>query len=290
MNRSDTHLDAMLRHLGAAYYESMHGRAAPDDVSRALDQVAEHMGERPGGPASAVRGRAHGRRQHGPHPLEHHGRWHSRIRDIMTTDVVTVDRITPYKEIVQKLTEHQISGMPVLIMGRHVAGVVSEGDLIAAEAESADGGRSGLAKVLHRGRADDAHRPLTAADLMTAPAVTIHPDATISAAARLMTTHQVRRLPVVDPDGALIGLVSRRDLLRLFLRKDEDIARQVGELLAEILPADQPDIKVTVHNGVVTLDGTAALDGQQDLLPVALRLIRDIDGVIDVRSHVNVAG
>jgi CBS domain-containing protein len=287
MSRTDMHLDAMLRHLGAAYYESLHGRAAPQDVSRALDQVAEHMGEKSAGRAQ---GRSHGSRQH-PQPLpEHHGQWHSRVRDIMTTSVVTVDRITSYKEIAEKLAEHQISGMPVLILGRHVAGVVSEGDLIAAQARRPDGSRSGLAKALHHGENQNAHPALTADDLMTSPAITIHPDATIATAARVMTTHHVRRLPVVNPDGKLVGLVSRRDLLRLFLRDDADIGRQVQELLAEILPADQPDIKVTVHSGVVTLAGTAVLDGQHELLDVALRLIRDVDGVVDVRSKIGAGG
>jgi CBS domain-containing protein len=283
MSRRDMYLDGMLRHLGAAYYESLHGRAAPDDVSRALEQVAEHMGEKPAG-------RARGSRQQGQPLPEHHGRWHSRVRDIMTTSVVTADRITSYKEIAEKLAEHQISGMPVLILGRHVAGVVSEGDLIAAQVKRLDARRPGLGRALHHGQAQDVHPPLTAGDLMTSPAITIHPDATIAAAARLMTTHHIRRLPVVDPDGKLVGLVSRRDLLRLFLRDDADIGRQVQELLAEILLADQPDIKVTVHSGVVTLAGTAMLDGQHELLDVALRLIRDVDGVVDVRNKIGAGG
>jgi CBS domain-containing protein len=281
MSRTDMHLDAMLRHLGAAYYESLHGRAAQADVSRALHQVAEQMGEQP-----TRRAQAHPRRPR-QHPLpQHHGRWRSRVRDIMTTSVVTVDRITPYKEIAEKLAEHQISGMPVLILGRHVAGVVSEGDLLAAQVKRLEPGRSGLARALHHGESQNSHPALTAGDLMTSPAITIHPDATIATAARVMTTHHVRRLPVVEPDGKLIGLVSRRDLIRLFLRDDADISRQVQELLAEVLPADQPDIKVIVNTGVVTLAGAAVLDGQRELLDVALRLISDVDGVVDVRNKI----
>src|SRR5215468_2865300 len=132
MSRNDAHLDAMLRHLGAAYYDSLHGRAAQADVARALDSVASHLGEEFPGHTPAAG-------QHAPGSRHHHGRWHSRVRDVMTTSVVTVDRITPYKEIARMLTEHRISGVPVLTMGRHVAGVVSEGDLLAARARNTGG-------------------------------------------------------------------------------------------------------------------------------------------------------
>src|SRR5437899_1944127 len=105
MSRRDLYLDGMLRHLGAAYYDSLHGRAAPADVTRAVNSVAEHMGEKPEGVPTSAEDRPQGRPQH-------HGRFHSRVRDVMTTNVVTVDRITPYKEIVTVLAEHQISGVP----------------------------------------------------------------------------------------------------------------------------------------------------------------------------------
>jgi CBS domain-containing protein len=277
MNRRDTHLDAMLRHLGAAYYDSLHGRAAPADVTRALDRVTEQIGDhqtRAAGRRSVATGQQPGGRP------QHHGRWHSRVRDVMTTSVVTVDRITSYKEIVSKLAEHQVSGLPVLVMGRRVVGVVCEGDLIAAR----DRRRSpGQGRWLPWRKGGEQHQYLTAEQLMTSPAVTIHPDATISAAARLMNARHVRRLPVVDQDGKLIGIVSRRDLLSLFLRPDAAIARQVHELLAEILPAGSSGIEVGVHGGVVTLTRKpdAAADGE-DLLPVAVRLAWDIDGVVDV--------
>lgn len=284
MTRRDAHLDAMLRHLGAAYYDSLHGRAAPGDVTRALDTVAERIGDKTAHTAAGPAGPA-GRQHHAkPH---HHGRWHSRVRDVMTSSVVTVDRITPYKEIVSKLADHEISGLPVLVMGRRVAGVVSEGDLIAASERHH---ASGQGSRLPWRKGSKEHQDLTAEQLMTAPAVTIHPDATISAAARLMNGRHVRRLPVVDADGTLIGIVSRRDLLSLFLRPDAEIARQVHELLAEILPAGPSGIKATVRGGVVTLTRKpgAAADGE-DLLPVAVRLAWDIDGVVDVIDQTDAA-
>lgn len=279
MSRRDMYLDAMLRHLGAAYYDSLHGRAAPADVTRAVDQVAERMGEQPGTatPASQL---ASGHVAH--------GRAHARVRDVMTTSVLTVDRLTSYKEIAGLLVQHEISGMPVLALGRHVVGVVAEGDLIAARASRpGQGGRAGWLRLgAGRGRP---HLSLTAGELMTAPPVTIRPDATVAAAARVMNAHNVGRLPVVDGKGNLAGLVSRRDLIRIFLRPDAEIAHQVGQLLTEILPTGPDAIRVAVHEGVVTLTGRLAQDDQRDLAGDAERLARDIDGVVDVINKISPA-
>ena len=283
MSRRDANFDAMLRHLGAAYYDSLHGRAAPADVARAVDSIADHMGEAPvHQPAAVTLTAGHkdpGARRH------HHGRWNSRVRDVMTTSVVTVDRITPYKEIASKLSEHQISGLPVLTMGRHVAGVVSEGDLLAARDHNPMA-RHGLR---HRLDSRKQHQGRTAEQLMTSPAVTTYPDATIAGAARQMNAHHVRSLPVVDPDGKLIGIVGRRDLLSVFLRPDAEIARQVDEILADLLPGGPTGIEVTVHNGVVILSGQPELAAENDLIPVAVRLAWDVDGVVDVVNKVGTA-
>jgi CBS domain-containing protein len=203
----------------------------------------------------------------------------------MTTSVITVDRITPYKEIAGLLAAHEISGVPVLTMGRHVAGVVSEGDLLAAR-DRYPVARSRWAPWRTRRKQ---HQGLTAGQLMTSPAVTIHPDATIAGAARLMNAQRVRRLPVVDPDGKLIGIVSRRDLLSVFLRPDADIECQVGEILTELLPRDPAGIQVAVRNGVVSLSGQPGRPAENDLIPVVVRLAWDVDGVIDVVDKVGLA-
>jgi CBS-domain-containing membrane protein len=281
MTHRDAHMDAMLRHLGAAYYESLHGRASAADVARARAVIEETMAEQP---ATAARP-GDGKKQGGTPPTEahHHGRWHSTVRDVMTTDVVTVDRITQYKEIAQQLAEHKISAVPVLIMGRHVAGVVSEADLLAAEDQTARRARTGRTGVLPRTRRQAAQHPkLTAEELMTKPAITIHPDAPIPRAAAVMRNNHVKRLPVVDSSGKLLGIVSRRDLLSVFLRPDAQIEAEVRELLTEILFADPAAITVAVHGGVVTLLGQPGEQDHHDLIPVAIRLIWDIDGVVDV--------
>jgi CBS domain-containing protein len=122
------------------------------------------------------------------------------------------------------------------------------------------GGLSGRAR---RDRAKA--RARTAGQLMTSPAITIHPDAPLSAAARLMNAHHIRRLPVVNAAGDLAGVVSRRDLMKVFLRPDEEITAEVSGVLVQILPEDAGQVTAGVSDGVVTLDG--ALD-DQDLVPV----------------------
>jgi len=279
-------MDAMLLHLGAAYYESLHGRASAADVARARAVIEETMAEQP---ASAARP-GDRRKQGGTPPTEahHHGRWHSTVRDVMTTEVVTVDRITSYKAIARLLAEHKISAVPVLIMGRHVAGVVSEADLLAAQDQTARRARTGRTGLLPRKRRQAAQHPkLTAEELMTKPAITIHPDAPIPRAAALMRNHHIKRLPVTDPSGKLLGIVSRRDLMSVFLRPDAQIAAEVRELLAEILFADPGTVTVAVHGGVVTLHGQPGQQDHHDLIPVAIRLIWDIDGVVDVVDKVS---
>ena len=284
MPRTDIHLDAMLRHLGAAYYESLHGRASAADVARALGNVEERLDETGSGDRSAAAhparaARAHAKAAHGDR--EAHG-WARRVSDVMTTSVITVDRITPYKEVAQLLAEHRISGVPVLKMGREVVGVVTEADLLREQ-------HGAVRRLRLAGRQSwwpgTARRPaLTAGELMTSPAITIGRDATIPAAARLMSTHHLRRLPVTDEKGRLVGVVSRRDLISVFLRPDADIAADIRKVLADILLAEPGEADVTVHNGIVKLTGT--LDPKTgphgDLIPVAIRVMWDVDGVVDI--------
>ncbi len=289
MPRTDVHIDGMLRHLGAAYYESLHGRATRADVIRALDTVEEHLNEQHTARHAGDRHLAGEHRvdQDGAR-LSHPRGWSRRVSDVMTKSVVTVDRITPYKEIARLLAEHRISGLPVLKMGREVIGVVTEADLLAAEDK--------VQRSLHtagrrpRWRQRQQHPALTAGELMTTPAITIGRHATIPAAARVMNARHIRRLPVVDEDGRLAGIVSRRDLLSVFLRPDENIAADIRRLLDEVLLAQPGEADVTVREGIATLTGT--LDPKTgphgDLIPVAIKLMWGVDGVVDIIDHLGV--
>jgi CBS domain-containing protein len=286
MARTDVHLDAMLRHLGAAYYDSLHGRATRHDVTRALEAVEEQVKARqrraPGG-ATASAGVRRTRQDGGqPSAVRHI----PRVRDVMTKKVVTVDRLTPLSDIVRLLTEHRISGVPVVMMGRRVAGVVSEADLLALEDEEVRKARM-HANATGRWRRPlrRAHWGLTAGALMNAPAVTTYPEATIPHAAQIMASRHIRRLPVVGEDGRLIGIVTRRDLLSVFLRPDDEIAGCVRELLDDVLPVDPGNITATVRNGIVILTGDLEAPEDRELIPVAIRLIWDVDGVIDLSNR-----
>lgn len=277
MTRRDIHLDAMLRHLGAAYYDSLQGRTARGEVRRAVEQVASELGDEsaargPGTPGSADQMHSH------------HGRLHCRVRDVMATNPVAVDLVAPFKDIAGILVERRISGVPVVMRSGHVAGMVTEGDLLRARDKHVYARRRWTG-TLRYGTDRDRYLRLTAEQLMTAPAITIHPDATMARAADVMNLHRVRRLPVVDADGNLLGVVNRRDLLTVFLAPDEEIARQVRELLAEMIPEDRNPISVGVRGGIVTLTGHFDGAAPRPQLDEAIDLAWDVDGVVDIIDH-----
>lgn len=277
MTRRDLHLDTMLRHLGAAYYETLQGRGARDDVRRAVARVASQLADE-----SAAHGPGTAGSPERVH--KHHGRLHCRVRDVMATHVVSVPRTMMFKDIAQVLVEHRISGAPVLMRSGRVVGMVTEGDLLRARDRHVEARRRWTGT--HRYGTDrDRFLRLSAEKLMTSPAVTICPGATIAAAAEVMNLHRVRRLPVVDTDGKLLGVVNRRDLLNVFLVPDEDISRQVGELLAEIMPESPVPIEATVRGGIVTLTGEPDATAPRAQVAETIDLAWDIDGVIDVIDH-----
>lgn len=276
MTRQDMHLNAMLRHLGAAYYDSLHGRAARREVRRAVEQVASQLGDES---AAHGPGTSDSRQVH-----EHHGRVHCRVRDVMAADVVTIEPATPFKEVARILVERRISGAPVRMHSGRLAGMVTEGDLLRAQDRHLDSKRRWTG-ALRYATDRDRYRRLTAEQLMTSPAVTIHPDATIGAAADVMNLYHVRRLPVVDSDGTLLGVVNRRDLLNVFLVPDEQIMRQVAELLAEIIPEDHAPITATVRGGIVTLAGEPDAAVPRARVSEVISLAWDIDGVVDIIDH-----
>jgi CBS domain-containing protein len=195
---------------------------------------------------------------------------HAYVRDIMTTGVVTVRPDTPYREIAAMFREHQVSGFPVTAKDGTVIGVVSESDLLALAA-----GRQ------HRGHcADD---QATAGDLMTHPAVTIGPDDLVQTAARVMHSRRLQRLPVVDRDGRLEGVVSRSDVLSVFRRGDEEIRREITQdLIADGFFTDPARFTVTVHNGIVTLEGEP---GSAVLAAGIAGQVEHLEGVVAVRDR-----
>jgi CBS domain-containing protein len=204
-----------------------------------------------------------------------------KIGELMTTDPVAVGPETPLKDVAAILLAHRISGVPVIGERLEVLGVVSEADIIAkAAGPGTDGPR--IISWLLGDRHVDAQKitARTAAEAMGSPAITVGVADTVAEAARLMTEHGIKRLPVVEND-ILIGIVTRTDLVRAFTRSDEEIVKEIRELLVETLWLHEPDLDVRVERGEVLLTGHMQRRSDAELLA---RLARRVPGVVDVRS------
>ncbi|MEU8619605.1 CBS domain-containing protein [Streptomyces sp. NPDC048623] len=203
------------------------------------------------------------------------------VADVMTRKVVAVEPGAEFKEIVTAMERWKVTALPVVEGEGRVVGVVSEADLLLKE-EFHDH-RLGLVEQLRNLEATAKAGSRRAKDLMTRPAVTIGPDASLPRAARTMASHRVKRLPVVDDQGVIQGIVSRSDLLKVFLRPDEDLAAEVRRDVVEpLFPLSGARVAVRVDGGVVTLSGEVR---DTALVPVATRLARAVEGVVDVRCE-----
>ncbi|MGH4030409.1 CBS domain-containing protein [Actinomycetota bacterium Odt1-20B] len=207
----------------------------------------------------------------------------SKIGSVMTSEVVRVGYDTPFKEVARLLHEHRISGLPVVDVDEKVIGVISETDLLARQTTEPDltEHRVRWPHFTAGSRAVRARkRARTAGRLMSRPAVTTRAEDTIAEAARTMAHHRVERLPVVDEKDRLVGIVTRRDLLQVFLRPDEDLRRDViEEVLVRTLWLGPGAISVEVQEGVITLRGQLE---RRSAVSVAVRMAQQIDGVVAV--------
>ena len=205
------------------------------------------------------------------------------VSDVMTHTVVAVGRDAPFKDIVKLMEQWKVSALPVLEGEGRVVGVVSEADLLPKE-EFRGSDPDPYTQVR---RLSDLAKAgaVTAGELMTAPAVTVHADSTLAQAARIMALRKVKRLPVVNDEGLLEGVVSRADLLKVFLREDNDIADEIRRDIVDVLfPAPVEPIHVMVAEGVVTLTGKVS---DTTMIPMTVRLARAVEGVVDVDCHIS---
>jgi CBS domain-containing protein len=208
------------------------------------------------------------------------------VGDVMTRTVVVVEADAPFKRIVQLLDEYRISALPVVTKDGWLVGVVSEGDLLLKEERVGREDREPRVLRTRRHRTDAAKSEgTTAADLMTTPAVTTTSDATLPEAARLLHRYHIKRLPVVTSTGVVEGIVSRADLLRVFLRTDDEIRREVAADVVERTMWIEPDtVRVSVAAGVVRLEGQLE---QKSHVPILVKLVRAVDGVVDVDDRLS---
>jgi CBS domain-containing protein len=204
------------------------------------------------------------------------------VKDVMFALPLWVSETASFREIAAKLHECRVSAFPVLDADGKVTGVVSEADLLVKEAVQGEPGgvRGLLAGLVHHAERAKA-AGVTAADLMTSPAVTVGPDDTVEHAARLMFTRKIKRLPVVDAGGRLVGIISRADVLAVFDRPDAEIR---AEIMSQVIAgrSEPSRYSVIVKDGMVTLEGnpeTVAIG--HDLVSRA----RHVEGAVAVRDH-----
>jgi CBS domain-containing protein len=202
------------------------------------------------------------------------------VGDVMTREVVTIRETSGYKEVLEALATNALSAVPVVDDEGHVLGVVSEADLLH-KIEFA--GSDAHARLFERKRVRRAREKAgadIAKDLMSTPAVIVSAAVPVAVAAKMMDAERVKRLPVIDENLRLVGIVSRGDLLRLYLRDDESIRSEIiKEVLLRTLWIDPSDLTIEVERGIVTLDGELERHSQ---VPIVVQLVASVAGVVDV--------
>ncbi|WP_431961457.1 CBS domain-containing protein [Actinacidiphila sp. bgisy160] len=208
--------------------------------------------------------------------------YHRNVGDLMTKAVVSIRPDTPFKEIAKLLAERDVTAVPVVDEGNRPVGVVSEADLLRKEAGQPD--PAGLLPARHPRPGERSRIAATTAEgLMSSPPVVARPEWSVVEAARIMEHRGVKRLPVVDETGRLVGVVSRADLLRVFLRRDSAIREEItGDLLVRTLGLAPGAVTVQVVDGKVSLEGVV---DRRSLVPVVTELCRGVDGVVDVEAR-----
>jgi CBS domain-containing protein len=201
----------------------------------------------------------------------------------MSTPVVHVPPNTPVKAIAELLLSERVSAVPVVDPHGHLLGLVSEEDILIKLIDPSAGAHvpwltgGHLPHEFHRRR-----EARTAAELMSAPVTCVHPDTTLRQAAKTMYLRRLKRLPVID-GSSLVGIVSRSDLLRVYLKPDEHLRRHAEHLLHGALGLGAGAVRVSVVEGVVTLEGEVATHSEADLIA---RMLRRLEGVVGVEVRV----
>lgn len=208
------------------------------------------------------------------------------VRDVMNPDPVTVTTRTSFKELVALLTREGLGAVPVLSRRGDVAGIVTEADLLKKQGLQPVAGAPRPVRRAYRARWSRATGDC-AGEVMSTRPVTIRPDAAVVEAARLMDRQHCGCLPVTESSGKLVGTVTVRDLLRVFLRPDSQIMADVAtELEAGRFAVGPDSLTADVADGVVTVSGQVR---RKSMLPLVLAVIRGVDGVVDVEGQLTYA-
>jgi CBS domain-containing protein len=206
----------------------------------------------------------------------------SQVSDVMTHNVVAVRQIAEFTDMVEVMRRRRVSAFPVIDADDRVIGIVSGADLLPREAyphQPADHGHK------RRGRMPAKATAFTAGELMTSPAITITAEASVAEAAKVMYANRVKRLPVVDEDGSLTGIVSRVDLLGVYDRPDEEICDEITQqVIAGDFAFGPNEFTVTVSRGVATIVGRME---REEVALGLLQAVWDVEGVVDVRDRLS---
>ncbi|HEX9892074.1 MAG TPA: CBS domain-containing protein [Actinomycetota bacterium] len=212
------------------------------------------------------------------------------VGDVMTKKVVAVDEDAPFKEVVRLLHDHRVSGVPVIGGDGRLSGIVTEADLVFVEGKESARRNAFLDWFIHPKRLEEIEgrtAGLTARDLMTPDVITTRPETSVREAARAMIESGVKRLPVVDGDGRVLGVVSRRDLLTPYLRTDEELREEIAtEVVERVMWLDPTEIHVEVIRGLVMLKGRLARRSEREIL---VELAGRVDGVLGVKDELTFA-
>ncbi len=211
---------------------------------------------------------------------------HRKVGEVMTDEVVTVSPGTRFKELAAIMARYKVSALPVVDQDDRVVGLISQVDLLRKE-DYADDAAARRPPRWRRSRDRARAKGRTARDVMTSPVITVSPGASVVEAARLLDRHHIRHLIVTDAGGGVAGVVTPRDLLRVYLRSDEEIqAEIVSEILAGYLGTNPALVRVSVVDGVVTLAGEVE---RKSMIPLAVRMTQSADGVVDVVNRLTYA-
>lgn len=205
---------------------------------------------------------------------------HRTVSDVMTSRVHVATALTPFKLLVRLIEENRISAVPIVDQQGIPIGIVSETDLLLKQRRHELDSSFDLLHVQKRRHERAKAAGTVASEVMTSPAITVESDTSLSRAARLMQERNVRRLVVVDERGRILGIVSRSDLLQVFLRTDEELREEIaGKLIPAVLPASSDAVSVEVGWSIATLSGEVDRKSDADMLT---RLAKEVDGVVGV--------
>jgi CBS domain-containing protein len=210
------------------------------------------------------------------------------VEQVMTRSVIAVTTDTPISEVARLLVDRAISGLPVVDADGRVVGVVSEGDILLREAGHAPPSRRPLARFTRSRSGDQTVQrkvgAATAGELMTSPALTLEPHRALRTAAEIMTAKGVNRLPIVDENRRLVGIVTRADLVRAFVRTDEQLVEAIRmELFGRMMWIDPDKFEITVDQGTAKVSGAVLKRSTAELIE---RFLHTVPGVVAAETHI----